>query len=60
MDDSVLCPYCGEAIELEIDDGGGRKQDLIEDCPVCCKPMRLMVTLDEEGEPSLFVQRLDE
>ncbi len=43
------CPYCGEPVDLFIDPGGGTEQDLIEDCSVCCRPMRVRVTYDEEG-----------
>jgi hypothetical protein len=40
----VRCPYCGEWIEIEIDEGGGAHQQYIEDCQVCCRPM--VVTVD--------------
>ena len=60
MDQSILCPYCGEAIDLEIDEGGGHAQDLIEDCAVCCRPMRVVVQVDEDGEPTVGIYRLDE
>lgn len=45
----VVCPYCGEEIELAIDPGGGAVQRYIEDCEVCCRPMELTVSWDEEG-----------
>lgn len=46
---TVTCPYCGENVELAIDPGGGAVQRYIEDCEVCCRPMELTVTWDEEG-----------
>lgn len=60
MDILIECPYCGEELELLIDEGGGAAQDYIEDCHVCCKPMRVRVALDEDGEYSASAGRLDD
>ena len=48
MDDtqSQTCPYCGERVELAIDEGGGSSQSYVEDCPVCCRPWQVEVTYD--------------
>jgi transposase-like protein len=47
---SSNCPYCGEEVELAIDEGGARSQSYVEDCPVCCRPWQVEVTHDpEEG-----------
>ncbi len=54
----TLCPYCGEPVDVYVDPGGGPEQDLIEDCSVCCRPMRLRVNYDEEtGEYQVNAQR---
>ena len=45
----ITCPYCGEAIELLIDDSAGDQQ-YIEDCQVCCRPINISVTIDDAGE----------
>lgn len=45
------CPYCGEPIELLIDDSV-EHQDYIEDCQVCCRPIRVAVAI-VDGEPQL-------
>jgi hypothetical protein len=45
----VECPYCGEAVELVVDPGGGSVQEYVEDCEVCCRPMQLTVSWDDEG-----------
>jgi hypothetical protein len=45
---TVLCPYCGEAIELLLDASAG-PQAYIEDCPVCCRPVRVDVDVDDDG-----------
>ncbi len=41
---SVDCPYCGEAIELIIDDSVDH-QEYVEDCPVCCRPINVDVAV---------------
>ena len=42
---TVRCPYCGERLEVFID-RSVRRQEYIEDCQVCCRPIILTVTLD--------------
>jgi len=37
---SVQCPHCGELIDTYPDPGGGERQEYIEDCSVCCRPIR--------------------
>ncbi|MCK5395515.1 MAG: CPXCG motif-containing cysteine-rich protein [Gammaproteobacteria bacterium] len=71
----VTCPYCGEGIELLIDDSasghmsmdgrcqnnaGAFVEDYYEDCSVCCRPIRIQVSVDVEGECSVLVLRDDE
>lgn len=34
------CPSCGEAISVILDLSAGR-QDYIEDCEVCCRPLQI-------------------
>ena len=36
------CPHCDASISLLIDTSAGG-QDYIEDCEVCCSPMRVLV-----------------
>ena len=43
---SVSCPYCGESIELLIDDSVS-EQEYIEDCSVCCRPILIVQRVDE-------------
>jgi hypothetical protein len=51
----VRCPYCFEWVELEIDpDTLG---EMIQDCEVCCRPWRVVVTRDGEGMPSVQLDR---
>jgi len=37
---TITCPFCWEKIELEIDLSVD-EQDYIEDCQVCCQPVRV-------------------
>src|SRR3989449_3263538 len=56
----VMCPYCGEPNEIGIDAGGGSVQDYVEDCQVCCRPWRVTVNYDEEGNAEISASPLDE
>jgi len=42
----VTCPYCGEQVEVSLDPAGGRRQEYVEDCEVCCNPWRVRVRYD--------------
>lgn len=55
----IVCPYCGERIDLLIDCSVD-VQDYIEDCQVCCRPMNLHVTVDDEGLVQVEVRREDD
>lgn len=44
---SLSCPYCGASIQL-ITEPLDETQDYIEDCEVCCQPMRVLVSPDGE------------
>jgi hypothetical protein len=46
---TVECPYCGEPIELIIDDSVD-DQSYIEDCAVCCRPICVAVSIDAFGQ----------
>lgn len=50
----VHCPACGEPLELALDPSAG-DQAYIEDCQVCCRPMRVWLTVDDEGGASASV-----
>ncbi|MFA5938342.1 MAG: CPXCG motif-containing cysteine-rich protein [Sinimarinibacterium sp.] len=46
---TVTCPACWEEIVLEVDLSGG-SAEYAEDCPVCCRPMTVRLTVGEGGE----------
>jgi len=52
------CPYCGEAIETLIDTSQGNQQT-IEDCSVCCRPIELLIDLDEDEQKIKLTARTD-
>lgn len=58
---SVICPYCGEAVEVCLDPGSGTEQEYIEDCEVCCQPWRVYVLYQTDGSAhvSLSPEDLD-
>lgn len=44
---SVDCPYCGEGIDVHVtseQDG----QSLYEDCGVCCRPVSLWISVEDD------------
>lgn len=53
------CPYCGEPVDVSVDEVGAASESYVEDCPVCCRPWTVRVTRGEDG---VFVtlQREDE
>jgi hypothetical protein len=53
----ACCPYCGEQITL-IADCSIPRQVYVEDCEVCCRPISVEATTDEEG--AVILSLLDE
>ena len=48
---SYICNSCGEDIVVPIDLTAGQQQRYVEDCPVCCNPNVIEVSLDPDGQP---------
>lgn len=44
------CPSCWEQVTLLLDPSGGPVQQLVEDCEVCCRPLRFTARFDGQGE----------
>lgn len=55
----IQCPYCGETIEIVVD-CSVESQSYVEDCSVCCRPINMTITVDEEGVPTVDVASEDE
>jgi hypothetical protein len=45
-----MCPACFEQNFVGFDPSGGSRQAFVEDCPVCCRPIEFVVTVDREGD----------
>ena len=55
----IACPYCGESIRILIDDSVN-EQDYYEDCSICCRPIRIQVSVGFEGDVEVAVLRDDD
>lgn len=53
------CPYCGEVIELVLD-ASVAQQDYVEDCFVCCQPIRVLVDASDPEFPSMQLLSQDD
>ena len=51
MSDTVVihCPYCGKSYETAVDPSSG-SQRYIEDCAICCRPIEIVMRVDDDGE----------
>ncbi|NNJ24669.1 CPXCG motif-containing cysteine-rich protein [Alienimonas chondri] len=47
---AYICDACGEEIVVPADLAGGASQEYVEDCPVCCRPNLLTVTVGLDGD----------
>jgi len=52
----LLCPWCSEPISLMVD-VTEPEQEYTEDCPVCCSPMQVTLSVGSEGDPDVRVER---
>lgn len=56
---TVVCPYCGQAVEIALDPGSGARQEYVEDCEVCCRPWQLSVAYADDGSAAVEVEPAD-
>ena len=52
------CPYCGEINQVEVD-CSIPEQEYIEDCQVCCRPITILLSIDN-NEVSLVAKNENE
>ncbi|MDQ6967091.1 MAG: CPXCG motif-containing cysteine-rich protein [Mariprofundaceae bacterium] len=55
---TMLCPYCGEKIDLTIE-RTGEEESYTEDCQVCCCPMHVRV-MPAGNDIEVFICRENE
>lgn len=48
MEYFFTCPYCWEEISMVLDTSV-RRQTYVEDCEVCCNPIEVLYSVDDEG-----------
>lgn len=54
------CQYCGVHNSVWIDLTVSSKLDFIEDCEICCRPNRIIITIDEDENIILESRPQDE
>lgn len=57
MEHHFICPYCGEEISMVLDPSV-RRQTYIEDCEVCCNPIEIGYTLEDDSLSSFVARAL--
>lgn len=58
-DYEFLCPYCGEALFTRLDLTGGRKQEFIQDCEICCRPILIRIEFEADKVSSFSAEQTD-
>ena len=53
---SPRCPHCGELVDIYVDPGGLDRQSFIEDCSVCCRPMRVQAVRVPDSDEEFTVE----
>ena len=54
---AYVCDACGEQIVIPLDLSAGSDQEYVEDCPVCCRPNLIHVSLEEDGSARVWAER---
>ena len=44
---TYICAYCLQQNSIVIDSSGGKTQEYVEDCQICCKPNTLKIQIDD-------------
>ena len=43
QDYSFSCPHCGVELNVRLDASGGKMQQFVQDCEICCRPIQFEV-----------------
>ena len=44
--ETIVCPYCGESIDVLVDTSA-EQQEYVEDCSVCCRPIMISIAIED-------------
>ncbi|MBN1481332.1 CPXCG motif-containing cysteine-rich protein [candidate division KSB1 bacterium] len=55
----IQCPYCWQKFAIQVDPTI-RQQEYVEDCQVCCRPITVIVKVDEKGRPHITAKQEDD
>jgi hypothetical protein len=58
MEHSFSCPYCGEEISMVLD-LSVRRQSYVEDCEVCCNPIEVSYSVQDDALASFDAKTLE-
>lgn len=56
IEHAFTCPYCWETITMLVDPSA-REQTYVEDCEVCCRPIRIHVVMQGNRVASFDARR---
>jgi Cysteine-rich CPXCG len=54
------CQYCGTQNSVWVDLTTSNKYDFFEDCEICCRPNRIIITIDNDENIFLDARPSDE
>ena len=58
MEHYFICPYCGEQISMVLD-LSVRGQTYVEDCEVCCNPIEISYSVEDDSLASFGAKVLE-
>jgi transcription elongation factor Elf1 len=58
VEHSFDCPYCGEEISMVLD-LSVRRQTYVEDCEVCCRPIEISYSIEDDELVSFNAKTLE-
>jgi len=58
MEHRFDCPYCGEEISMVLD-LSVRRQSYVEDCEVCCNPIEISYSVEDDSISSFSAKTLE-
>jgi len=56
----IICPYCWENFSISAEPETGDGQEWVIDCEICCRPVRVVLTMGEDGQMHTHVRAENE